>query len=133
MMVLAAFLVGGCSGSGSQVQGGQMTTVAVELAAFNVGYYIGKDKPAADAEIRNAYVLARTGQLPPEAVAEAMAQLKVSDPLLAGNCLIVIKAMGAGFTPAGQLSSISGISPEAWDAAKMGYVQGFAIGSAKRG
>ena len=121
-------LLAGCAGMQNNAQLG---TVAVELAGFNVGYYVGKDKPAADIPIRNAYTLARTGQLPPEAVGQALAELKISDPLLAGNCLIVLKAMGAGMLPDGQVGALSGITPEMWDAAQSGYVQGFAIGQAK--
>lgn len=120
----------GCTGT--QVQNPQMANVAVELAGFNLGYYIAKEKPAADVAIRDAYLLARSGQLPPDAVAQAMAELKISDPLLAGNCLIMLKAMGAGFAPTGQLASVSNIPPEVWDAAKTGYVQGFAVGALKK-
>ena len=134
--ILSAILISsiallGCAGQ--QVNNPQMAHVAVELAGFNLGYWIGKDRPEADKPIREAYLVARTGQLPPETVAQALSELKISDPLLAGNCLIMLRAMGAGFSPAGQLSSISNISPEVWDAAKTGYVQGVAIGAAKRG
>lgn len=122
----------GCTG-GPQIQNPQMANVAVELAGFNLGYWIGKDRPEADAPIREAYLVARTGQLPPETVAQAISELQVSDPLLAGNCMIMLKAMGAGFAPSGQLASISNIPPEVWDAAKTGYVQGFAVGKLKRG
>lgn len=123
----------GCAGKPVADQQ-QLATVGVQLVAFNLGAFVAEKKPAADVPIRNAYQLARTGQLPPDQVASAMADLKLTDPVLAGNCLIVLKAMGASFTPAGQLSGLGGIQPDVWDAARDGYVQGFAIGqTAKKG
>ena len=121
----------GCTGQPVANQQ-QLATVGVQLVAFNLGAFVAEKKPAADIPIRDAYLLARNGTLPPEQVATAMSELKMTDPLLAGNCLIVLKAMGASFTPAGQLSGLGGITPETWDAARDGYLQGFAIGAARK-
>lgn len=126
MVAIVLMVIVGCNSTPNQPK--VNPTVAVELAAFNVGYFVGKDKPAMDAQLRNAYLFARDGRLPAEAVAQGLAELKLSDPLLAGNALIVLKAMGANFAVDGQLSSLSNIPPELWDAAKAGYIQGFAIG-----
>ena len=120
----------GCSGQPVANQQ-QLATVGVQLVAFNLGAFVGEKKPDADQLIREAYELARTGQLPPDKVASAMDLLHVADPVLAGNCIIVLRAMGASFTPAGQLSGLARIPPESWDAARDGYLQGFAIGAKK--
>ena len=120
----------GCAGQPVANQQ-QLAVVGVQLVAFNLGAWVAGNKPDADPLIREAYELARTGQLPPDQVASAMDLLHVADPLLAGNCLIVLKAMGASFTPAGQLGGVAGIPPESWAAARDGYLQGFAIGSRK--
>lgn len=126
IVMVALLALVGCAGW--TIQNEQMANVAVELAGYNLGYFVAKDKPSADVPLRNAYTLARTGTLPPDQVALALADLKITDPLLMGNCVIVLKAMGAGFAPTGEVADLTGIPPEMWDAAANGYLQGFALG-----
>jgi hypothetical protein len=126
--LVAVILLAGCSGLQTNPNQQQLANVGMQLVAYNVGYYVGKDRPNLDPQIRTSYQAARTGQLSPEAMNLALTELKVSDPLLVGNCMIALKAMGAGFAPTGQIVNLSAIPPETWDSAAVGYVQGFELG-----
>jgi hypothetical protein len=124
-LIIALFT--GCSGL--QVNNDQAMLTAVELAAYNAGYYVGKSKTTDDdTAIATAYQLARTGQLSPAEVATALARLKIDNPQLAGSLLIVLKNMGASFGADGGLVSLSGIPVEYWDRARDGYVAGYEMG-----
>jgi hypothetical protein len=126
---LAIALLAGCTGL--QVNNDQAMLTAIELAAYNAGYYVGKSKTTDDdTAIATAYQLARTGQLSPAEVATALAKLKIDNPQLAGSLLIVLKNMGASFGADGGLVGLSGIPVEYWDRAKDGYVMGYEMGKA---
>jgi hypothetical protein len=59
-------------------------------------------------------------------LADALAALEKTDPLLAMNAILVLEAMGATFT--GGAPYLGNIPPELWDAARSGYFMGFALG-----
>jgi hypothetical protein len=102
---------------------------AIELAGYNLGYYVGKSKTTSDdTAIADAYQLARTGQLSPAQIAEAYSRLKIDNPQLAGSLYIVLKNMGAGFDAGGGLVDLSGIPVEYWDTAAVGYEAGYGVG-----
>jgi hypothetical protein len=117
----------GCK-AGDVVNNNGMLT-AIELAGYNLGYYVGKSKTTSDdIAIADAYQLARTGQLSPEQIAEAYGKLKIDNPQLAGSLYIVLKNMGANFNTSGGLVDLSSIPIEYWDSAAAGYEAGFAVG-----
>lgn len=124
----------GCTGLQTQspAQKEQLAQVGIQLVSFNVGYYVGDKQPQADPLIRASYVSARTGKLSPDLVAAAVDELRIKDPLLAGNALICLRAMGAVTTPEGQVINIAAITPAVWDAAADGYMQGFELGKLKK-
>lgn len=127
---VVVFLMVWCLGiERCQINENDAMLTAVELGAYNVGYYVGKSRTEADdLAIANAYKLAREGRLPPEQVGQSMAALKLDNPQLAGSVLILLKNMGAAFTADGGLVSVSGIPIDYWDRAADGYVAGYALG-----
>ena len=117
----------GCNGL--QIGQSDATLLAIQLAGYNLGYYVGQSRTAADDQaIADAYALARTGQLSAAQVAEAFSKLKINNPQLAGSLMIVLTSMGATVDTGGGLVAISGIPVEYWDKAAEGYVSGFEMG-----
>lgn len=128
-LLLAMALLTGCSGL--QIGQNDATLLAIELAAYNAGFYIGS-KGIDDTALQTAYEFARTGQLSPAEVAEAMSKLKIQNAQLAGSLMIVLSSMGATTNTDGGLVSLSGIPVEYWDRAAQGYVAGYAMGQVNK-
>lgn len=102
----------------------------VKLTGFNLGFIVGKSKSVLDDQmIQNSYDLARTGQLSPDAVNQAIAAVKTDNPILAGNLIIILTAMG-GIAQGGLVVNLGAIAPELWDAAHAGFITGQAMGIA---
>jgi hypothetical protein len=103
-----------------------MKNMMLQVTAFNTGVLVGKTKTTADDELfKNLYELARTGTLTPEAVQAAIASVK--NPILAGNLMIILSALGAGAT-GGAVINLGAVDPMAWDAVKNGFAMGLAAG-----
>jgi len=127
-IMLSLFLIAGCASTPGSVQEAGISA-AIELAGYNLGYYVGKSKsPDDDRAIADAYTLARTGNLPPAELAAAFSKFKIENAQLAGSLQIVLKRMGASFTPDGTLESLSGIPKIYWDTAAEGYISGYEFG-----
>jgi len=105
---------------------------AIQLAAYNLGYYVADKQPGYDQIIADAYTLARTGTMTPEQMATALANLKLQNPQLTGSLVIVLSSMGAAITPEGGVVGLSGIPVAYWDAAAQGYTMGFEMGQANK-
>ena len=123
-------MLAGCSGM--QVNQDVAILTAIELAGYNAGYYVGSKKPELDAKISMAYDLARTGTLSPAQMATAFAELKISDPQLAGSLMIVLTNMGATLDAGGGIASLSAIPAAYWDRAAQGYTMGFEMGKVNK-
>ena len=121
-------LIAGCAGN--QINNDQAMQTTIKLAAFNVGFYVGKSKTVADDQaILAAYDLAITGQLSPAAINQGLVALKIDNPQLAGSAMILLTSMGGTITN-GQVIDMVGIPPAAWTAAKDSYVMGQQMGLA---
>ncbi len=126
-ILMVVGLLVGCKLGDIAENNGMLT--AIELAAYNAGFYVGKSKtPDDDKAVADAYQLARTGQLSPAQVAEAFKVMKLDNPQLAGSLYIVLKNMGAGFDVGGNLVDISSIPVAYWDSAAAGYEMGYTTG-----
>ena len=129
LLLIAIVMIAGCTGL--QINNQQAASVGMKIVAYDLGYLVGEKYPQADPQLRSAYTLARTGQLPPEQINAALAELKLRNPVLMGNCMILIEAMGAGIAPTGQVIDIKSVTPEMWDAVARYYVQGFNLAKAR--
>lgn len=120
----------GCANFKPSAGSEQATLGLIELAAYELGFYIGKSKTDTDDKaIADAYALARTGTLSPEQVASAFNKLKIDRPELTGGLMIVLKRMGAAFAPGTMdLVSLSGVPVLYWDTAADGYMTGYSFG-----
>jgi hypothetical protein len=125
LLVMVGLLTG-CSGM--QLNQDVAVQTAIQLAGYNLGFYVGQKHPEYDAKIAMAYDLARTGTLTPEQLAQAFAEFKLQDPQLAGSLFIIVQNMGATVDANGGLVSLSGIPAAYWDKAAAGYVSGFEMG-----
>jgi hypothetical protein len=103
----------------------------LELTAFNTGVIIGRTKSTADDVLfTNLYELARTGTLTPETVNAAIESVK--NPILAGNVMILLQALGASAS-GGAIVNLGAIDPAGWDAVKVGFSLGLAAGIKAQG
>ena len=128
---IVVLLLAGCAGSNWNIPAGNTALLtAIELAGYNLGYYVGKSKTDTDdIAIADAYKLARTGTLSPAEVAVALSKFKLENPQLAGSLMIVLSSMGATTEPnTGVLIGLDKIPVEYWDSAARGYVMGFDLG-----
>ena len=125
-LLVVVGLLTGCSGM--QINNDTAIQTAIQLAAYNLGYYVADKHPEYDPLIADAYTIARTGKMTPEQMATALAKLKLQNPQLTGSLLIVLTSMGATVTQDGGIVGLSGIPPAYWDAAAQGYTMGFAMG-----
>lgn len=115
-----------------QITSDQGVEAAVRLSAYNLGYYVGKSKTTSDDQaIKDAYILAREGRLDPATVTSALVKLKMDNPQLAGNAVIVLGMMGASIQN-GAVTSLVDIRPELWNAARDAYATGQLLGSSEQ-
>ena len=128
LLVVVGLLAGCGAGGGQIINQDQAIQTAIQLAAYNLGFYVADKHPDYDPLIADAYTLARTGTMTPEQMATALAKLKLQNPQLTGSLLIVLSSMGASVTQDGDILGISGIPTAYWDAAAQGYTMGFAMG-----
>jgi hypothetical protein len=129
-MLMIVGMLAGCSGL--QVNQDVAIQTAIQLAAYNLGYYVADKHPEYDPMIADAYTLARTGTMTPQQMAAALANLKLQNPQLTGSLIIVLSSMGASITPEGGIVGLSGIPAAYWDAAAKGYTMGFEMGMANK-
>ena len=129
-LLVVVGLLAGCSGM--QVSQDQAIQTAIQLAAYNLGYYVADKHPEYDPMIADAYTLTRTGTMTPAQMTAALAKLKLQNPQLTGSLMIVLTSMGATVTQEGGIVGLSGIPVEYWDAAAQGYTMGFAMGMANK-
>jgi hypothetical protein len=129
-LLIAVGLLTGCSGM--QVNQDVAIQTAIQLAAYNLGFYVADKHPEYDPMIADAYTLARTGTMTPEQMTVALANLKLQNPQLTGSLMIVLTSMGASVTPEGGIVGLSGIPVAYWDAAAKGYTMGFEIAQANK-
>lgn len=128
-LLMCLMVVGLLAGCGKmQVNQDAAIQTAIQLAAYNLGYYVADKHPEYDPMIADAYTLARTGTMTPEQMAAALANLKLQNPQLTGSLIIVLSSMGASITPEGGIVGLSGIPVAYWDAAAQGYTMGFEMG-----
>lgn len=124
-------ILSGCSGLQLKL-GDKLPLLGIKQAGLTLGYFVGKSKTDADdIAIKDAYLLIRTGSLPPEAVSEAIVRLKIDNALIAASCFNALEAMGA-VVSGGKIVDLAGIPAEAWAAAEASYTQGIEIGRAER-
>lgn len=122
MAVMAAFAC-----SGLQLQDKEpWVKVAIHAAASNLGYWVATEQPQLNDAIRAGYLAIRSGQVPPEELAKALAEIKAQKPLLALNIANVLRAMGAVFESTGIITD--NIPVAYWDEAEIGYRTGRAMG-----
>jgi hypothetical protein len=132
-LLVCLMVVGLLAGCGKmQVNQDAAIQTAIQLAAYNLGYYVADKHPEYDPMIADAYTLARTGTMTPEQMAAALANLKLQNPQLTGSLVIVLSSMGASITPEGGIVGLSGIPVAYWDAAAQGYTMGFEMGMANK-
>ena len=129
-LLIVVGMLAGCSGM--QVNQDVAIQTAIQLAAYNLGYYVADKHPEYDPMIADAYTIARTGTMTPEQMAKALANLKLQNPQLTGSLIIVLSSMGATVTPEGGIVGLSGIPAAYWDSAAQGYTMGFEMGMANK-
>ena len=132
LSVVWMVLMVGCAGTKWDIPAGNAAiSLGIKVAAYNLGYYVGKSKTQADDEaVALAYKAAREGVLSPADVSSAIAKFKIENPQLAGTLVLTLSEMGAVFDATGTLVSLSGIPIEYWDRAAEGYVLGYEMGKA---
>jgi hypothetical protein len=130
LLMVVAGIVAGCSGV--HINQDAAVQTAIQLAAYNLGYYVADKQPEYDALIADAYTLARTGTMTPQQMAAALTNLKLQNPQLTGSLIIVLSSMGAAVTPEGGVVGLSGVPVAYWDAAAQGYTMGFEMAQANR-
>jgi hypothetical protein len=133
LLVMVGMLAGCGAGGGGQVINQDVAIqTAIQLAAYNLGFYVADKHPEYDPLIADAYTLARTGTMTPEQMAAALANLKLQNPQLTGSLMIVLSSMGASITQDGGIVGLSGIPVAYWDAAAKGYTMGFEMAQANK-
>jgi hypothetical protein len=131
LLTLFVFLFAGCAGQSINKQ--QAELLGIKMAAFNLGFYVGKSKTDTDDKaIRDGYELAKTGQFSPQSMNDAMLLLKGQNPQVAANCMFALEAMGAMMTADKSIIDLSKIPPEAWTAAEQSYTMGYTAGLAEK-
>lgn len=101
-----------------------VTKALVSIAARNIGYEVAKIGDAKmDRSIRNAYMLAKTGELTDDAILQLSEELK-QRPTLAADVADLVNLLGVSFDVDGDVIDIEQFPPEIYEAIERSYIQG---------
>lgn len=138
MAALGLLAFAGCSltpGVGGEVD--VRTTAALAgIAAYEIGYSVGLEDPEIDRGIRNAYKLAKTGELDQGGMNQItdLISKKVSGrPTLPRNIVSLLKLVGVQFDPlSGAAIGLDKIPTEVFEAVEAGYIAGIQLAARQK-
>ena len=130
VMMAMFFIPVGCGNFGMQLPHERVQVALVKTVARQIGCEVAKLDPRIDRSLRNIYMLAKTGKLTEDGLAqinELIGQALPGRPTLAADLTDLLSLAGVEFGPAGKAIGLDHVPPGVFEAVETGYISGFEL------